>query len=190
GDSGLKAAALKCATDKPGVNHTVERVLRAVADAHLETGAPIFTHTDAETRRGLDQQRVFAAAGVDLSRVVIGHSGDTTDLDYLQELIRNGSYVGMDRFGFDGLVSFEDRVATVARLCRNGYASRVVLSHDASCHNAWLDADVKAVLAPNLRFDHLFNDVLPALRAMGVTEADINQMLIDNPRDIFSRTSA
>jgi phosphotriesterase-related protein len=49
---------------------------------------------------------------------------------------------------------------------------------------------VKAVLAPNLRFDHLFNDVLPALRAMGVTEADINQMLIDNPRDIFRRTSA
>ena len=49
------------------------------------------THTDAATRRGLDQQRVFAEEGVDLSRVVIGHCGDTTNLDYLQELVNNGS---------------------------------------------------------------------------------------------------
>src|SRR5205085_5015482 len=88
-NTGVKAAILKCATDRPGVTPGVERVLRAVAQAHRRTGVPISTHTDARTRRGLEQQRIFAEEGVDLSRVIIGHSGDTTDLDYLQELIDN-----------------------------------------------------------------------------------------------------
>lgn len=90
-DTGITAAILKCATDEPGVTAGVERVLRAVAAAHRETGVPISTHTHAGTRRGLEQQRIFAEEGVDLSRVVIGHSGDSTDLDYLQELIAEGS---------------------------------------------------------------------------------------------------
>ena len=89
-DTGVKAAILKCATDEPGVTPGVERVLRAVAQAHRQTGVPISTHTHAATRRGLEQQRIFAEEGVDLSRVVIGHSGDTTDIAYLEELIARG----------------------------------------------------------------------------------------------------
>src|SRR5207244_282631 len=59
GGTGVKAAILKCATDEPGVTPGVERVLRAVAKAHRETGVPILTHTHAHTRRGLEQQEVF-----------------------------------------------------------------------------------------------------------------------------------
>ena len=110
--TGVKAAILKCATDEPGLTPGVERVLRAVAVAHRATGVPISTHTHARTRRGLEQQRVFAEEGVDLGRVIIGHSGDTTDLDYLEELIAAGSYIGMDRFGLDNILGFEHRVDT------------------------------------------------------------------------------
>ena len=130
-DTGIKAAILKCATDEPGVTPGVERVLRAVAQAHRQTGVPISTHTHAATRRGLEQQRIFAEEGVDLSRVVIGHSGDTTDLDYLEELIANGSYIGMDRFGLDTFLTTEERVDTVATMCERGHADKMVLSHDA-----------------------------------------------------------
>src|SRR5207245_10838055 len=107
-------------TDAPGCTPVVGRVLRAAAKAHRLTGVPISTHTHAATRRGLEQQRIFAEEGVDLSRVVIGHSGDTTDLSYLEELIGNGSYIGMDRFGIDTILSFEDRVNTVAAMCSSG----------------------------------------------------------------------
>jgi len=55
--TGVKAGILKCATDEPGMTPGVERVLRAVAQAHLRTGVPISTHTHAPTRRGLEQQR-------------------------------------------------------------------------------------------------------------------------------------
>ena len=116
--TGVRAAILKCATDEPGVTAGVERVLRAVAQAHRATGVPITTHTHAHSRRGLDQQRIFTQEGVDLNRVVIGHSGDSTDVDYLEELIAAGSYLGMDRFGLDNILASRT-VSTSWRGCAN-----------------------------------------------------------------------
>ncbi len=183
----VRAGILKCATDLPGVTPGVERALRAVAVAQRRTGVPISTHTHAGSRRGLDQQRIFAEEGVDLSRVVIGHCGDTTDLAYLEELISRGSYVGMDRFGLDVLASFDDRVATVAQLCARGYADHVVLSHDAACYIDWFDPGLRAQSMPRWHFTHIHDDVLPALRACGVAEDQIHQMLVANPAALFSR---
>jgi len=188
-DTGVKAGILKCATDSPGMTKGVERVLRAVAQAHRQTGVPISTHTHARSKRGLEQQRVFREEGVDLSRVVIGHSGDTTNLDYLQELIANGSYLGMDRFGIDTILPFEERVNTVAQLCERGHAGKLVLSHDAACFSDWLpERDLPAIL-PNWHYLHIHNDVIPALKKRGVTHEQLQTMLADNPRAIFERQS-
>jgi phosphotriesterase-related protein len=190
-ETGVKAAILKCATDEPGVTPGVERVLRCVGRAHRLTGAPISTHTHAGTRRGVDQQRIFAEEGVDLGRVVIGHCGDSTDLDYLKGLMDRGSYIGMDRFGLDLVLPFEDRVDTVAKLCQQGYAERMVLSHDVACFTHNLDRADKERLSPNaVGYTHLLDDVIPALRARGVSEHDLQLMLVDNPREIFANTEA
>ncbi|MFD7835461.1 phosphotriesterase [Streptomyces sp. NPDC059761] len=187
--TGIRASFLKCAIEQeltPGV----ERVMRAVARAHLRTGAPITVHTNAAARTGLTAQEVLRDEGVDLGAVVIGHSGDTADLDYLHRLIDNGSYVGMDRFGLDVLLPADQRVATVAALAHEGLADRMVLSHDASCHIDWFPPGVREEIAPNWHHTHLHDQVLPALRSSGVTEADITAMLVDNPRRYFTPPGA
>jgi phosphotriesterase-related protein len=186
-DTGVKAGILKCCTDTPGLTCGVERVLRATAQAHRQTGVPISTHTHARKRVGLDQQRVFREEGVDLTRVVIGHSGDTDELDYLEELIGNGSYIGMDRFGIDTILPFEARVKTVAEMCARGHARRMVLSHDAACFMHWLPEQLVPQMLPRWHYMHIHNDVLPALRSAGVSDVDIRTMLVDNPREIFER---
>ena len=183
--TGVKAAILKCATDEAGITPGVDRVLRATAAAHRATGVPITTHTHAHSRRGLEQQRIFAEEGVDLSRVVIGHSGDTTDLDYLEELIAAGSYLGMDRFGIDNILSFDDRVDTVVKMCQRGHADKMVLAHDASCYIDWLPEAALPLVLPNWHYLHIHNDVLPALRQRGVTEDQITTMLVGNPAEIL-----
>ncbi|MFJ5264792.1 phosphotriesterase [Streptomyces sp. NPDC088387] len=184
-DTGVRAAFLKCAIEEeltPGV----ERVMRAVAQAHLRTGAPITVHTSARAGTGLVAQDVLRSEGVDLGAVVIGHSGDTADLDYLHRLVDNGSYVGMDRFGLDVLLPGDERVATVAALAREGLAERMVLSHDASCHLDWFPPGVREQIAPNWHYTHLHDEVIPALREAGVTEAQLTTMLVDNPRRYFT----
>lgn len=184
-DTGVKAAFLKCAIEEPGLTEGVERVMRAVGRAHVETGAPITVHTNPHTGSGLVAQRVLAEEGVDLTKVVIGHSGDSTDLDYLCRIADAGSYLGMDRFGLDVLCSFENRVDTVAELARRGYAEKMVLAHDASCFIDWFSHEQRAATVPNWNFTHISDHVLPALRERGVTDDQIATMLVANPRRYF-----
>jgi phosphotriesterase-related protein len=181
-DTGVRAAFLKCAIDEPGLTPGVERAMRAVGQASVETGAPITVHSHAGSQSGLVAQRVLSEEGVDLSNIIVGHSGDSDDLDYLMRMADAGSYLGMDRFGLDPFLSFEKRVATVVELVRRGYADRVVISQDASCFIDFFDPDEKRALVPNWNFRHISEDVLPALRAAGVSEEDIDMILVTNPR--------
>jgi len=181
----IRAAILKCATDEPGLTAGVEKTLRAVARAHRRTGVPISTHTHVATKRGLDQQRIFREEGIDLGRVVIGHSGDSEDLEYLQELMDAGSYIGMDRFGIDRPLPTDRRVATIARLCERGYAGKMVLGHDTSCYIDWFEHAALRQAAPNWNYLHIPDDVVPALKASGVSDDQLRAMTVDNPRQIF-----
>jgi phosphotriesterase-related protein len=183
--TGVKAAFLKCAIDEPGLTAGVERVMRAVSRAHRETGAPITVHTHPGSGTGRDVLRVLREEGADLTKVVLGHSGDTADLDYLSELADAGCLLGMDRFGLDVLLPLEDRVATVVAMCERGYAGSMVLSQDANCYFDWGPPELKSMFLPKWHYEHLFDDVLPALRERGVTDEQIDTMLIGNPRRYF-----
>lgn len=183
--TGVKAAFLKCAIEEQGLTPGVERVMRAVGQAQVETAVPVTVHTNPHTQSGFVVQKVLSAEGVDLSRVVIGHCGDTTDLDYLCALADAGSLLGMDRFGLDVLLPFEQRVSTVAELARRGYAEKMVLAHDASCFIDWFNADARAQAVPNWNYTHISDDVIPALIEHGVTDDQLTTMLVDNPRRYF-----
>jgi phosphotriesterase-related protein len=183
--TGVKAAFLKCAIDEPGLTPGVERVLRAAARAHAETGAPVTVHTHPASGTGRDALRVLREEGADLTKVVLGHSGDTADIDYLSELADAGCLLGMDRFGLDVITPLDQRVGTVAAMCERGYADSMVLSHDASCYIDWFPREVIPIFAPAWHFGHLFDDVLPALSERGVTDDQIHAMLVANPRRYF-----
>jgi phosphotriesterase-related protein len=190
GDTGIKAGIYKCATDMQGVTPGVGRVLRAVAQAHRNTGAPISTHTHAESEQGTNQQDIFLEEGVDLTRTIIGHSGDSTDLDYLKRLADRGSYLGMDRFGMDlpPYSDFDTRVGVVADMCASGYADQMVLSHDAICWTDWLPSELSKGSPfdlPNWHLTHISEDVIPALLNRGVTQEQLTTMLVDNPKKIL-----
>ncbi len=185
----VKAAIIKCATDELGVTRGVEKVLRAAARAHLRTGAPITTHTHAASQRGLEQQRIFAEEGVDLRRVIIGHSGDSEDLDYLTKLLDAGSYIGMDRFGLDFFLPDDKRVATIAKLCAMGYAERMVISHDACVYIDTFRPGTMREIAPNWHYLHISEHIIPALLEAGVSQVQIDLLTRENPRRIFEHTA-
>jgi phosphotriesterase-related protein len=133
----IKPGAIKCSTDLQGVTPDIDVLLRASARAHLETGCPITTHSEFSNHSGLMQQEIFLEEGVDMNAVVIGHVNQSNDLDYMERLIENGSYIGFDRCGIESKVApDETQIDNLAELCHRGYASRVVLAHD---HPIFLD---------------------------------------------------
>ena len=183
--TGVRAGMLKCAIDHQGMTGGVERVMRAVAKAHKQTGTPITVHTHPGSKTGLDVKKVLCdQEGIDPQRVVLGHSGDTTDCDHLAELADAGFVLGMDRFGINMETTFEARADTLVEMCRRGYAGSMVLSHDASCYIDWIDPNVMAFL-PQWHYLHIGDEVLPYAREHGVTDEQINIMLVDNPRRLF-----
>lgn len=187
GETGIKAGVIKFAVDQRGVTPDIAKIVEQSAIAQIRTGVPISTHTHAEARTGLVQQELLREHGVDLGRVVIGHSGDSTDVGYLETLIENGSWLGMDRFGWEPTGTLEARIAIVAEMCARGYAGRMVLSHDA---NVTTD-NLPEVLRHTPEFAQWHyrcvpDIVLPALRERGVSEADIHAMTVDNPVSILT----
>ncbi|HWU22329.1 MAG TPA: hypothetical protein VN088_12435, partial [Nocardioides sp.] len=183
--TGVKAGMLKCAIDHQGLTPGVERVMRAVAKAHLETGVPITVHTHPGSQAGLHVKRVMCEEeGVDPRRIVLGHSGDTTDCDHLTALADAGFVLGMDRFGINLETTFEARAETLIEMVRRGYADQMVLSQDASCYIDWIDPGVMPLL-PQWHYTHLFEDVFPYVLEHGVTQQQIDTMLVDVPRRIF-----
>ena len=97
--TGVKAAFLKCAVEHPDLSPGVERALRAVAATHKETGVPITVHTNPGAQTGTKVVDDPREEGADLTKVVLGHSGDSNDLDHLKSLADTGAILGMDRFG-------------------------------------------------------------------------------------------
>ena len=183
-DTGVRAGMLKCTIDEPGLTPGVERVMRAVARTHLVTGCPITVHTHPGTHQGLSVHQVMAEEGVDPGRVVLGHSGDSRDVDHLSRLADAGFWLGMDRFGIHRDTTFEARADTVVELCRRGFADRMVLSHDAACYIDWIEPAVEPFIT-DWNYLHIQSAVLPYLREHGVTERQITTMLVDNPRRFF-----
>lgn len=184
--TGVRAGLLKCAIDHHGLTRGVERVMRACAQVQLRTGVPLMVHTHPGTQTGLHVQRVLAEEGVAPSAVLLAHSGDSGDADHLSELADAGFLLGMDRFGIDTILDFEGRVGIVAELCRRGYATSMVLSQDASCYIDWVDPDLLPFL-PNWTYLHVQRDVVPALLERGVSQDQVDQMLVTNPRRFFER---
>ena len=180
----VRAGFLKCAIDELGLTPGVERVLRAVAGAHLRTGAPVMVHTHPGSNTGLAVKQVLADEGVAFDRVLLAHSGDTTDAEHLTALAEDGFLLGMDRFGIDATLDFDSRVGIVVEMCRRGFAGQMVLSQDASCYIDWIDPVFKPGL-PNWHYLHVLRDVVPALLDRGVTQAHVDDMLVSTPRRFF-----
>lgn len=169
-------------TDKPWLSAQEERVHRAVARVSRRTGLAITTHA-VLSDVGLAQLKLFEAEGADPSRVVIGHADSYPVLDHYLEVIRRGANIEFDFLG----MSFtpmerhgEPRIIDLLlELLSRGHADRVLLSQDV-CHNQQLRH------YEGNGYTYLQETFLPRLRTRGVSEAEIEQLTILNPRRILT----
>lgn len=184
----VRAGMLKVMTDEEGLTRDVTRIMLAASVAHEETGVTITTHSHPALRNGLAQQAFLCKRGVAAERIIIGHSGDSEDIAYLRELMDNGSTIGMDRFGMEHVLSDERRVQTVVALLELGYADRMVLSQDAAYYSHVTPPSWRATSAPPWRMDTIPRRIIPMLRDSGVSSAELDQMLVANPRRLLEGT--
>jgi phosphotriesterase-related protein len=184
--TGIKPALIKCAADAPGVTATIEKIHRAAARASTHTGRPIMAHSRPASGTGPQQMRIFEEEGVDPAKVQIAHTGDTDDLDYIDRLLDTGCWIGMDRYGLDIFLPTERRNATVLALLEKGRADRMFLSQDYCSTIDWFPLEVQGYLkaneVPNWSMTFLFDEVIPELKERGMSDDQLNQMMVENPK--------
>jgi phosphotriesterase-related protein len=160
-------------------------ILDAIALTHKATGVPVMVHTNAAAKSGLVALAELTARGVDPTRIVIAHAGDSNDMDYLREIGDSGAILGCDRFNIPSFNADEDRIATLLKLLDEGYIDRIHLSHDAATFNDFMQHNPPfAGAAPN--YTHIHREVLPKLLEAGVTQEQIDEMLVANARRLLA----
>jgi phosphotriesterase-related protein len=188
-NTSIKAGFLKCSADAQGITPDLEKVFRAVARAQKRTGVPIMTHSHPASGNGLKQMDIFEQEGVNPKAILIGHCGDTDNLEYIHKILDKGAFIGMDRYGQPPL-SYEKRNTTLMELAKKGFANRMFLSQDYCCSIDWFPADHEFFkVNPKWSMTFLLDEVIPNLRKEGVTDEQIKTMVHENVRSWFEGAS-
>ena len=178
----VKPGVIKCATGPHNVSENEEKALRASARAAKKTGVPITTHTTDGTM-GPRQLDIFEDEGLDLRRVTVGHCSDSADLGYHVSMLRRGAYIGFDRLGLENFVDDETKIGVIGALVAMGFSSQIVFSHDnVGCMHGMR---TRPMNPEKRRFTYLLESFVPELRRSGVSQDDIDRILIENPRRYF-----
>jgi phosphotriesterase-related protein len=197
GATGVRAGAIKVATGEPGITALERKFLDAACIAQKATGVPIITHTQ-DGYGGPDQVAAFTGNGVAPHKCLIGHCCGNADPAYHKRVVDGGVYIGFDRIGLHRFMRDETRADNLAKLVRDGHRAQIMMSQDRHC--GWLgkfarqvppeeQARIDAMRAQGAwppPYTYIFTDFLPMLRERGIADADIDSMLIDNPRRFFS----
>lgn len=165
------------ATGHRDIDEVEARVFRAAAVAQRATGAPIATHA-LFTRIGLDQLDILEAAGADPGAVLIGHLDTCPDERYHLAVVQRGAWLGFDTVGQLDKTTDDWRADRIAALAELGHLGRILVSSDV-CKRPALARNGGGGYA------HLLRDFVPRLRARGFGDAEIRQLLVDNPRGLF-----
>lgn len=189
-DTGIKAGVIKLASSKNAIADYEKMFFRAAAKVQKKTGVHIITHTQEGTM-GPEQAELLISEGADPSKIMIGHMCGNTDIKYAAKVLDKGVYIGFDRFGLEGFIGCptdKDREALAVALLALGYEDKIMFSHDTV--NVMLGRPVifppaLAETMANAHIARIFEVIIPDLKKMSVTDAQIEKIMVKNPMHFF-----
>jgi phosphotriesterase-related protein len=187
GHSGIRAGII----GEIGVSHIMypfeKKSLTAACRAQVRTGAPLMIHINPWSTQGLEAMSIVHGYGVAPGKVVICHSDVENRADYIFTLLDKGIYIEFDNFGKEMATDFWDvkpgsgrfvtdweRVRLLKQIIDKGYGSQILFSCDV-CLKTLLHA------YGGWGYDHVITHILPMLKETGVTQHQIDDIMIYNP---------
>ncbi|NAX18644.1 MULTISPECIES: phosphotriesterase-related protein [unclassified Vibrio] len=177
-DSSLKASVIgEIGSSENGFSDTEQKVFRAAAIAHLETGRPISTHQSMSTM-GKVQIDLLKSCGVEMENLTVGHCDLRDNLDDIQWMLDQGCYIQFDTIGKNSYYPDTRRAQSLKTLCERGYVGQIMLSMDIT-RRSHLKAN------GGLGFSYLIDEFVPLLKQHGISDLQISTMLQTNPARLF-----
>ena len=106
---------------------------------------------------------------------------------YLRDISKFDCYIELDLFGSEGFYPLSDfpmtndngRILLIKELIKEGLLDRILISHDICWKTRWS-------MFGGYGLNHIPKNIVPRLIKNGITQEQINQILIDNPRRVFT----
>lgn len=170
----VNSGVIKCAVEASELTHFSDKLLRASAKAHLQTGLPIVLHTNATNKNALTAIEILLSEGVKPRAITAGHLSDTNNMEFVKGIARLGCFIGLDRLYSNTSEEYiSEKVKTITELCDAGYQDKIILSHDALFFNGF-DSTPKNCEKPRLTY--VFERILPRLK-----KEVVESVMVQNP---------
>ena len=166
-----------------------KRVMQGALLAQAETGAAINVHPGRDPDQPQEVADFVKSAGGDIGRVIISHIDRTIfDETRLLRLADSGCVLEFDLFGTEqsyyrlsdiDMPNDAVRLRLIRALIDHGHLERVVISHDI-CSRTRLSA------FGGHGYGHIFNNVLPMMRRRGFSAAEIDAIMVGNPKRLLT----
>jgi phosphotriesterase-related protein len=160
------------------------KLVTAAALTHLKTGLVIASHTGPD-KPAFEQMAILREMGVDPSAFIWVHAQRGTIAGNI-EAAKTAAWISLDNVRNrpdlkpGDLFTIDWYADRIMELKKNGLLSKILLSHDSG----WYDPAKPGGGTLN-GYTDIFDFLIPALKARGMTDVDIFQILIKNPAEAF-----
>jgi phosphotriesterase-related protein len=190
GDTGIRSGIIgEVGCSWPWTDNEKKSVAAAVA-AQRETGAPLLIHPGRDEHAPIEIVKFIEREGGDLGRTVMAHVDIRIyEREILRDLAATGIYIEYDTFGLESpfpphapityMPSDYQRIEQLVGLIEDGYLERVVLAHDNCTKHRLREFGGHG-------FDHIPSTITSWMKRQGMSQAQIDVLLIENPRRILT----
>lgn len=175
------------------MTHNERKSLRAAARAQRATGAAINIHPGRSERAPFEAIEVLLDSGGDPARTIMSHIDRTLfDQRDMIDLAGTGCYIEFDLFGQESsyyalapidMPNDAMRINHLQRLIAEGFGDKLLVSQDV-CHKTDL------VKYGGTGYAHIVENVIPVMKRKGMTESQIESILVHNPARVLTMTDS
>jgi phosphotriesterase-related protein len=173
--TGIRPGFIKTGVNSGKLSELHQKLIKAAALTHLETGLTICSHT-GPALPAREEIEILKQSGVHPSAFVWVHASGSAE--ELEDVGKSGCWISLDGVNADNI---DKHVKLIAFLKNKGRLGQVLISHDAGWYRPG-EPDGGEFRG----FTTISDKLLPALKAQGFTETDIRTLMITNPATAFA----
>jgi phosphotriesterase-related protein len=191
GNTGVRAGIIGEIHCSASLTDEERNILRCCGAAQQRTGAPLSIHPSPNDDLVLEIIKILQDAGADLRHTIIGHidlSGFSRDTCH--KLAEAGCFIAYDNFGLEGLLELpglghsvelndRQRINDIMNLISEGYLDYILVSQDLATKH-------RLTSFGGLGYAHILRDIMPLMRAHGLSEEQEYKLLVENPQRVLS----
>ena len=184
----VKCGVIRVAIGESTLRDREEKAFRAAARVSKKLGVAVFAFTRDgwldEYPAPLQALDIMLSEGADPARIYLGHLEHIEgNFPMLLQVAQRGCYMCFDIIGRHIEEWDPIRVAMVSGLVAAGYGNRIILSMDHQ--GAWIPERPPIYKKFATSYLDLY-DFLPKLLHAGLTQEQVNTIMVDNPRDLLT----